>query len=92
MKSNRKGFLSLFYLLCLVAVMSCNRTQVADPAIEGELYAKNTVKVVFRGTPDTEYAFAWYASDRRDGDGWTLLQGIRTPEIVHHEDARRHEP
>jgi hypothetical protein len=77
MNSKRK----FFYMLCLAAVISCNRTQVADPAIEGELYAKNTVKTVFRGTPETEYAYAWHVSDRPDGD-WTLLQGIHTPEIV----------
>ncbi|MDR3261075.1 MAG: hypothetical protein LBT78_04490, partial [Tannerella sp.] len=69
------------YLLAVAGICSCSRPLVIGTAIEGELYAKNTVKATYRAAVDAEVAFAWYVGDRPAGD-WTALPGIHTPEIV----------
>ncbi|MDR1456352.1 MAG: alpha-L-fucosidase [Tannerella sp.] len=81
-KRTGKGKTVILCIFCwMIGLCSCSRPAVTAVGIEGELYAKNTVKAVFQAAADVECTFAWYASERPDGN-WRLLQGIHTPEIV----------
>ncbi len=72
--------LCLYIILSVIAV-SCQNPVVTNLSFEGDLYAKNTVRVKFNTVPGTETTFQWYIGDP-GSDNWTVLPGIHTPEIV----------
>ncbi|MDR3193845.1 MAG: alpha-L-fucosidase [Tannerella sp.] len=77
-----RGIVFPCFFLWLAGICSCSRPLIAEAGIEGELYAKNTVKVTFRAAEEAACTFAWYVADRPEEGRWIALPGIHTPEIV----------
>ena len=73
-------YMYLIFLCCFL--VSCQTTDIKNVSLEGDLYAKNLIRIQCKLPPQAEdQHYSWYLSPSTDGE-WEKLQGIWTDEIV----------
>lgn len=80
MKRIIKIYLYLSFTCCFL--MSCRTGEIKNVALEGDLYAKNLIEVLY-DLPDQaeDPEYSWYLAPSPEGE-WEKIQGIRTDQII----------
>ncbi len=74
--------LKLYLIFISYFLLSCQTDNIESVSFEGDLFAKNLVRVIYDLPYRAEKVkYSWYIAPSPDGE-WEKLQGIRTEQIV----------